>query len=161
MRAIWWGSQTHSTIYTLLYHISWQWVACLEQASRRARASEEKWQSCRKDSALGCFFSRTVNSCVGKLLIKCGVHVCLKWERIRIQHIASVSSRSSSVNVLASLPFIAGVIPFVLTHSLCMWQCFCFLLNVIPELLNKIHYTPWPSFLTSLGTSLATYKKVN
>lgn len=79
MRAIWWGSQTHSTIYTILYHISRQWVACFEQVSRRSRASEEKWQLYRKDSALGCFFSRAVNSCVGKLLIKRGVHICLSF----------------------------------------------------------------------------------
>ena len=42
------------------------------------RAHQDRIYIDKRWAVLGCFFSRTVNSCVGKLLIKRGIHVGLE-----------------------------------------------------------------------------------
>ena len=76
-----------------------------------------------KWSVLGCFFCRTVNSCVGELLIKCGVHIGLgeqEWFR-DTSWLSPASTGGSYGHTPVSLAFLSsntGAVHSVTSDSL-------------------------------------------
>lgn len=83
-RGLWGESPRHTATrvyFGFLGHLFWQRRVCFPgiKVSRVSPAGEGKQHAQTKCSVLGSFFSRAVNPRIGKLLIKCGIHIGLSF----------------------------------------------------------------------------------